>query len=51
MLLVGFATYKMFIDPELINGSSVSAYLAVMGLPATLIALIKWRFEKDEINK
>jgi hypothetical protein len=51
MLLVGFATYKMFIDPELINGSSVSAYLAVMGLPATLIALIKWRFEKDEMDK
>jgi hypothetical protein len=49
MLLVGFGTYQMFINPELISGSSASAYLTLMGLPALIVGLIKWRFEKDEM--
>jgi hypothetical protein len=51
MLLVGFGTYQMFINPELINGSSASAYLTLMGLPALIVGLIKWRFETDEMDK
>jgi hypothetical protein len=51
MLLVGFGTYQMFINPELISGSSASAYLTLMGLPALIVGLIKWRFEKDEMDK
>jgi hypothetical protein len=51
MVLVGFGTYQMFINPELINGSSASAYLTLMGLPALIVGLIKWRFKKDEMDK
>jgi hypothetical protein len=43
MALTSWATFHMFWDISLITAAAVSAYTALLGLPAIGIGLYKWR--------
>lgn len=43
MAITTYATYKMFLDIAVITAASVSAYTALLGIPAVGYALYKWR--------
>ena len=47
MALVGYGTYKVFSDPGAITAATATAYATLMGLPAGMVGLIKWRLGKD----
>lgn len=47
MLLVGYGTYQVFHDVTAITVSAATAYATLMGLPAAMMGLIKWRLSKD----
>jgi len=47
MVLVCFGTYQIFFDITQINGSAAAAYATLMGLPAAIAGILKWRFDKD----
>lgn len=42
LLIVSYATYKLFDDPASITAQGVAAFTAVLGAPAAFIALYKW---------
>lgn len=45
---IGYGTYQVFSDVSAISGSAAAAYATLMGLPAAVSALIKWRWSKDD---
>lgn len=47
MLLVGYGTYQVFSDISAITAAAGGAYITLMGLPAAMMGLIKWRLRKD----
>jgi len=47
MVLIGYGTVQVFGDISAITAGAASAYLALMGLPAAMTGLIKWRIERD----
>ena len=50
MALIGYGTVQMFSDVSAISGASATAYATLMGLPAAMAGLIKWRLGKDNGN-
>ena len=47
MVLLGYGTYQVFGDVTAISGAAATAYATLMGLPAGMVGLIKWRLGKD----
>lgn len=43
MTLTTYATFQMFVDISVITAASVSAYTALLGLPAVGLGIWKWR--------
>jgi len=50
MALIGYGTYQVFYDVTAISGSAAAAYATLMGLPAGMVGLIKWRLGKDNVQ-
>lgn len=51
MVLIGYGTYQVFYDVSAISGASATAYATLMGLPAGMVGLIKWRLGKDNADE
>lgn len=52
IVLVSYATYNLFYDIQLITAASVSAYSALLALPAVAFGVYKWRnTDKDNDGK
>lgn len=49
MVLIGYGTIQVFADVSSITGAAATAYGVLMGLPAAVIGLIKWRIERDKV--
>ena len=47
MTLVGYGTYQVFSGIESVTGAGASAYASLMGLPAAIAGILKWRFKRD----
>lgn len=47
LALVGWGTYKVFSDLAEVTAAVGGVYLTLMGLPAIISGMIKWRLEKD----
>lgn len=47
MILIGYGTLQVFADVSVISGPAATAYATLMGLPAGMVGLIKWRLSKD----
>ena len=47
LALIGYGTCQMFGDVPGITGAAAEAYLGLMGLPAAIAVILKWRFKRD----
>lgn len=50
MIVVSYATGMMFADISVITTQAVAAYSALLGIPATAVALYKWRNSNNVSN-
>jgi hypothetical protein len=48
LVLIGYGTLQVFENPDSLTAPAASAYLTLMGLPAAIAALLRWRFDRDK---
>lgn len=50
LALIGYGTLRVFENPDSLTAPAAAAYATLMGLPAAIAGILKWRFDRDNLD-